>query len=56
MAVKKTPIKKSNKAIKSDGKMTTKEITKIYNKAKNKKGKYDPTKIPGFDFGKGTGR
>lgn len=39
---------------KGDGMMTTKEITKIYKKATNKKGKYDPTKIPGFSFGKGT--
>lgn len=41
-------------AKKGDGMMTTKEVTKIYNKARNKKGKYDPTKIPGFKFGKGT--
>lgn len=39
---------------KGDGMMTTKEVSKIYNKAKNKKGKFDPTKIPGFDYGKGT--
>lgn len=48
MGVKKPAAKKG------DGMMTTKEIAKIYKKAKNKKGKYDPTKIPGFKFGKGT--
>ena len=49
------PTKKvARKAVKGDGMMTTKEITKIYKKATNKKGKYDPTKIPGFSYGKGT--
>ena len=53
---KKTAAKKAvaRKAVKGDGMMTTKEITKIYKKATNKKGKYDPTKIPGFSYGKGT--
>ena len=44
----------ARKSVKGDGMMTTKEITKIYKKATNKKGKYDPTKIPGFSYGKGT--
>lgn len=53
MGVKK-PAAKKPAVKKGDGMMTTKEIAKIYEKAKNKKGKYDPTKIPGFKFGKGT--
>ena len=53
---KKAAAKKAvaRKAVKGDGMMTTKEITKIYKKATNKNGKYDPTKIPGFSYGKGT--
>ena len=39
---------------KSDGMLSSKEAGKIYKKATNKKGKYDPTKIPGFKYGKGT--
>ena len=50
--VNKKPVAKTSG--KGDGMMTTKEITKIYKKATNKKGKYDPTKIPGFSYGKGT--
>lgn len=45
-------VKKTAK--KSDGKMTSKEAGKVYKKATNKKGKFDPTKIPGFSYGKGT--
>jgi hypothetical protein len=52
--MKKKPAAKKAPAKKGDGMMTTKEITKIYKKATNKKGKYDPTKIPGFSYGKGT--
>lgn len=46
-AAKKAPAKK-------DKMVSTKEVSKVYNKARNKKGKFDPTKIPGFSYGKGT--
>jgi hypothetical protein len=39
---------------KTDGMLSSKEAGKVYGKAKNKQGKYDPTKIPGFSYGKGT--
>ena len=51
---KKAAAKKAVARKKGDGMLSTKEVTKVYNKAKNKKGKFDPTKIPGFSFGKGT--
>ena len=41
-------------ARKSDGMLSSKEAGKVYKKAINKKGKFDPTKIPGFSYGKGT--
>lgn len=41
-------------ARKSDGMLSSKEAGKVYKKATNKKGKFDPTKIPGFSYGKGT--
>ena len=44
----------AKKAKKTDKMLSTKEAAKVYNKAKNKKGKFDPTKIPGFSYGKGT--
>ena len=50
---KKAATKKAAARKKGDGMLSTKEVTKVYNKAKNKKGKFDPTKIPGFGFGKG---
>jgi hypothetical protein len=46
------PVKKA--ARKSDGMLSSKEAGKVYKKAINKKGKFDPTKIPGFSYGKGT--
>lgn len=50
---KKAAVKKMA-ARKSDGMLSSKEAGRIYKKATNKKGKYDPTKIPGFKYGKGT--
>ena len=50
---KKTATKKVA-ARKSDGMLSSKEAGKVYKKATNKKGKFDPTKIPGFSYGKGT--
>jgi hypothetical protein len=50
---KKTAAKKLA-ARKSDGMLSSKEAGKVYKKAINKKGKFDPTKIPGFSYGKGT--
>jgi hypothetical protein len=50
---KKTATKKLA-ARKSDGMLSSKEAGKVYKKAINKKGKFDPTKIPGFSYGKGT--
>ena len=50
---KKTAAKKTA-ARKSDGMLSSKEAGKVYKKAINKKGKFDPTKIPGFSYGKGT--
>ena len=50
---KKVATKKAVARKKGDGMLSTKEVTKVYNKAKNKQGKFDPTKIPGFRFGKG---
>jgi hypothetical protein len=44
----------ARKATKSDGMLSSKEAGKVYKKATNKKGKFDPTKIPGFSYGKGT--
>ena len=44
----------TSKPKKTDGMLSSKEAGKVYNKAKNKQGKYDPTKIPGFSYGKGT--
>ena len=50
--VKKTSVTKTSN--KSDGMLSSKEAGKVYKKATNKAGKYDPTKIPGFSYGKGT--
>ena len=50
--VKKTSVTKTSN--KSDGMLSSKEAGKVYKKATNKSGKYDPTKIPGFSYGKGT--
>ena len=47
------PVKKMA-ARKSDGMLSSKEAGKVYKKATNKKGKFHPTKIPGFSYGKGT--
>ena len=44
----------AKKKAKSDGMLSSKEAGKVYKKATNKKGKFDPTKIPGFSYGKGT--
>jgi len=51
-AAKKAVAKKA--PAKMDRMVSTKEVSKVYNKARNKKGKFDPTKIPGFQYGKGT--
>lgn len=50
----KKPAAKKITTRKSDGMLTSKEAGKVYKKATNKAGKYDPTKIPGFSYGKGT--
>ena len=51
---KHTAKKAASKKVKSDGMLSSKEAGKVYKKATNKKGKLDPTKIPGFSYGKGT--
>jgi hypothetical protein len=50
----KKPVAKKMVTKKSDGMLSSKEAGKVYKKATNKKGKYDPTKIPGFKYGRGT--